>query len=112
MSLLAKTACENLKDVPAEWATVSIQLLAKSEKLTDPAEFKANCSHEHNRQNLLCGCAKRLEKHMLENTFISDIQKGFKAETPLRCLRHFLMQSPIKDKLLLRCLICAMFMVQ
>ena len=58
------------KDIPAEWATASIQLLAKSANLTDPAEFW----HRTIGKIFFSVIAKRLEKYMAENKFISQFQ--------------------------------------
>ncbi len=75
------------KDVPAEWATASIQLLAKSAKLSDPAEFRPIALTNTVGKVFFAVIAKRLEKYMTENSFISQVQKGFKADTP-GCLEH------------------------
>jgi hypothetical protein len=75
------------KDIPAEWATASIQLLAKSANLTDPAEFRPIALTNTIGKIFFAVIAKRLEKYMAENKFISQVQKGFKAETP-GCLEH------------------------
>jgi hypothetical protein len=75
------------KDVPAEWATASIQLLAKSANLSDPAEFRPIALTNTVGKIFFAVIAKRLEKYMTENSFISKVQKGFKADTP-GCLEH------------------------
>ena len=68
-------------------ATASIQLLAKSANLTDPAEFRPIALTNTIGKIFFAVIAKRLEKYMAENKFISQVQKGFKAETP-GCLEH------------------------
>jgi hypothetical protein len=70
------------KDVPAEWATASIQLLAKSANLSDPSEFRPIALTSTIGKIFFAVVAKRLEKYMTQNKFISQVQKGFKAETP------------------------------
>ena len=75
------------RDVPVEWSTASIQLLPKSPILTDPAEFRPIALTNTIGKIFFAVIAKRLEKYMAENKFISQVQKGFKAETP-GCLEH------------------------
>ena len=68
-------------------ATASIQLLAKSSNLNDPAEFRPIALTNTVGKIFFAVIAKRLEKFMTANSFISQVQKGFKAETP-GCLEH------------------------
>src|SRR4051812_34592295 len=62
-------------------------LLAKSTNLTDPAEFRPIALTNTVGKIFFAVVAKRLEKYMTENRFISQVQKGFKANTP-GCLEH------------------------
>ena len=74
-------------DVPSNWAAASIQLLAKSDKLTEPAEFRPIALTNTIGKVFFAVIAKRLEDFMLTNKYISTSQKGFKAGTP-GCLEH------------------------
>ena len=69
------------KEIPKAWARASIQLLAKSPKLDDPAEFRPIALTNTVGKTFFAVIAKRLEKFMNENKFLSQVQKGFKAET-------------------------------
>jgi hypothetical protein len=75
------------KQIPPEWAAACIQLLAKSSKTSDPAEFRPIALTNTVGKIFFSVIAKRLERYMLSNNFISHVQKGFKAETP-GCLEH------------------------
>lgn len=75
------------KEVPADWATACIQLLAKSAKTSEPAEFRPIALTNTVGKIFFSVIAKRLENYMLANKFITHAQKGFKAETP-GCLEH------------------------
>jgi hypothetical protein len=75
------------KEVPSDWSAACIQLLAKSEKTCDPAEFRPIALTNTIGKIFFAVVAKRLENFMTANKFISNAQKGFKAETP-GCLEH------------------------
>ena len=75
------------KEIPTEWAAACIQLLAKSSKTSDPAEFRPIALTNTIGKIFFSVIAKRLENFMISNKFISHVQKGFKAETP-GCLEH------------------------
>jgi hypothetical protein len=62
-------------------------LLAKSSNLHDPSEFRPIALTNTIGKIFFAVIAKRLEKYMMVNDFISSVQKGFKAETP-GCLEH------------------------
>jgi hypothetical protein len=73
--------------IPPAWAAASIQLLAKSAKLSDPSEFRPITLTNTIGKIFFSVIARRLEKFMLANKYITDVQKGFKAKTP-GCLEH------------------------
>ena len=75
------------KEIPSDWAAASIILLAKSTKTADPAEFRPIALTNTIGKIFFAVIAKRLEMFMVSNNFISNVQKGFKAETP-GCLEH------------------------
>ena len=75
------------KEIPTTWSAACIQLLAKSEKTSDPAEFRPIALTNTVGKIFFAVIAKRLENFMISNRFISDVQKGFKAQTP-GCLEH------------------------
>jgi hypothetical protein len=75
------------KEIPSDWATACIQLLAKTDKTSDPAEFRPIALTNTVGKIFFSVIAKRLENFMLSNKYISHVQKGFKAETP-GCLEH------------------------
>ena len=85
VQLFAKIWSSN--EIPDEWATACIQLLAKSSKTSEPAEFRPIALTNTIGKIFFSVVAKRLENYMLSNKFISHVQKGFKAETP-GCLEH------------------------
>ena len=75
------------KEIPTDWAAASVQLLAKSTNLTEPSEFRPIALTNTIGKIFFAVIAKRLEKFMLANKFLSNSQKGFKASTP-GCLEH------------------------
>ena len=74
-------------EIPADWSAASIQLLAKSSKLTEPSEFRPIALTNTVGKIFFAVIAKRLEQFMSKNKYISHVQKGFKANTP-GCLEH------------------------
>jgi hypothetical protein len=75
------------KQIPSDWAAASIQLLPKSTNLTEPSEFRPIALTNTIGKIFFAVIAKRLEYFMISNKFISNVQKGFKANTP-GCLEH------------------------
>ena len=75
------------KEIPASWAEASIQLLPKSQVLTEPSEFRPIALTNTVGKIFFAVVAKRLENFMISNKFLSTVQKGFKANTP-GCLEH------------------------
>ena len=76
-----------LERIPSDWAAASIQLLPKSTNLTEPSEFRPIALTNTIGKIFFAVIAKRLENFMTSNKFISNVQKGFKANTP-GCLEH------------------------
>ena len=74
-------------EIPSAWGAASIQLLAKSSKLSDPSEFRPIALTNTIGKIFFAVISKRLENFMLKNNYISHVQKGFKASTP-GCLEH------------------------
>ena len=85
MALFGKIWRSN--EIPADWSAASIQLLAKSSKLTEPSEFRPIALTNTIGKIFFAVIAKRLEQFMSKNNYISHVQKGFKANTP-GCLEH------------------------
>ena len=85
------------KEIPSDWATACIQLLAKSEKTSDPAEFRPIALTNTVGKIFFGVIAKRLENFMLSNKYISHVQKGFKAETPGSLEHSFAMFEALLD---------------
>jgi hypothetical protein len=77
----------NSKEIPSDWSAACVQLLAKSAKTSEPAEFRPIALTNTIGKIFFSIIAKRLENFMTANKFISHVQKGFKAETP-GCLEH------------------------
>jgi hypothetical protein len=63
------------KEIPPDWAAASIQLLAKSAKLTDPAEFRPITLTNTIGKIFFSVIAKRLESFLLTNKYLTDVQK-------------------------------------
>lgn len=74
-------------EIPSNWAAASIQLLPKSTKLTEPSEFRPIALTNTIGKIFFAVISKRLEHFMLDNNYLSHVQKGFKANTP-GCLEH------------------------
>src|SRR3954453_6165513 len=70
------------KHFPAGWAAAFIKLLPKSQKLTEPNEFRPIALTNTVSKIFLSVVGRRLELFMVKNGYISPVQKGFKADTP------------------------------
>jgi hypothetical protein len=77
----------SLRSFPASWSAAFIKLLPKSTNLTNPADFRPIALTNTISKIFLSVVGKRLENFMRLNNYISQVQKGFKAETP-GCLEH------------------------
>jgi len=75
------------KQIPDEWAAASIQLLSKSSVMTEPSEFRPIALTNSISKIFFAIIAKRLDKFLESNKFLSTAQKGFKASSP-GCLEH------------------------
>jgi Reverse transcriptase (RNA-dependent DNA polymerase) len=98
-SLSSQTNTKNLglPRLSKSWATAVVKLIPKSTRLTEPGEFRPIALTNTVSKIFLSVVGKRLETFMNKNNYISQIQKGFKAETP-GCLEHsFMMFESLLD---------------
>jgi hypothetical protein len=83
--------------IPEQWAEACITLLAKSAKTSEPSEFRPIALTNTIGKIFFGVMAKRLEKFMYSNNFISLTQKGFRPNTP-GCLENsFMMVEALLD---------------
>lgn len=75
-------------DIPREWGIGCVALLAKSDKLTDPAEFRPISLTNTNGKIYFSCISERLDSFMAKNGFLQrSTQKAFAPGIP-GCLEH------------------------
>ncbi len=75
-------------DVPKSWAQAYIVLIAKSEKLDDPSEFRPIAVTNTAGKIFFSVMAERTQHYMVANGYIDcSVQKGFLAGIP-GCVEH------------------------
>ena len=105
------------KDVPADWAQAFIVLLSKSNDLASLSEFRPIAMTSTIWKIFFSVLAERLQffMHMIKTILFQErskkvFQLGFQVvlNTPLRCLKHCVMQKNIISNLLSHGLILQM----